>query len=1513
MTSSTHGFGARSLIASATALISVIAVVGFLIPGFAFAAGSTFYVDASAPAGGDGSSAHPYQTIQSAVTAASAGDTIHITGTQSVTSAININVPLTIEGASGAEIDTTGNTYVFSINPGAAGTTVTSLVFNKTDTVSHDAMILVNANNVTISSDTFRSAFNIGDSETIRGLDLSSVTGVNIHDNTFSHLRQPAYVNNATGNVTNNYTEVTKGWVVVSESSLTFTGNTWGSGANANVDDIVIIPDAPVGANNYTDVMAISQANNNAFVLNKAGATLQQSAVYVNGTTGNDANDGSNLSPLKTIPAALTRIVAGGTVHVAAGTYAGPITITKNGVSLLGTSGVTVNESSNDSFGYGATVDNASNVTVSDIAFSAAALPAGYAFHAYHANGLTLNNLSFTGPGSTGTHLGGVDINTSSNVTLNGVSSTGFYKNGISVTAAYSSADSATPSSNITFNNVSSTGNGWSGVSFYTIGNDHSPASIGGAASITGVSFTGSNTIGSNTGIGLHLQGDTDANEASAATPAYTVTTDGTTLNLSHVAFIPNGLYDIANYQTAGVNALATTFDGKTGADMTPSQRNFQDGKISDKLDHASYGLVKFYEADTTVDTPTILIPASDGIVTNNANLPKIDWTDVTDPSSPVTYNYQVATSPAVNGDGSFTSPIYVQNGLAASELVNGGTPDGTYYFQVQAVDAAGNKSAWTPTMHVTFDSTAPSAPVLTSPADGTTLPTNEFDFTWNASTDASPVTYVFHSSLNPAETNGVLTDGLWTSGTLTSPMIHSSGAPDGTWYWQVQATDAAGNKSDWSPIWTVTLDHTATTTDTQAPVVTVTPAAGSTLTGTTTFTITVTDNQPLDPSKLSHIWVYLYDNAGAQKSKGANVDLSSGTGTFTVDTTLLDDGAATLDVGKLYDAAGNASGTGDSYFKNYQIDNGTTTPPVVGNVTTNDATGVSSSDATLNGTIGSADAQGHSFWVSSTTIDTSSPNIPADVYSTPDMGAAAGNSAFSALLSSLVTNAVVSGGAAGTMPALVPGMTYHYVAWANVGGTWYPGAEKMVTLSEGSSTPTGPGHGAAPTANAQSVSLNQDASTTITFTGSDPEGDSLTYSIATPPAHGTLSAVTGTDVTYTPTAGYSGSDSFTFVANDGSSDSAPATVSITVNAAPPAPVTPSTLTVTPSAPLGWASYGLTASGTVDFIAASDAPTGTGALQLTTSDDVNSVTHFKKEASSTLSDVTSISFATKQIAAADATNGNATLRLSIDLDGNGTEDDQLMYEPYYNGFTGGTNWNTWTITHSNGKFWSNNGISYNGHTPVSAGSYASNFTLADVLHDHPNAKLIGLIVSMGSYNVSQQVAVDDVHLVTSTEDTTYNFEQDPASTETTGTGSGAGSTPSTTSRSRSNGPATTSTGSTGSTGTGSTGGQVLGAAAFNFTRDLHIGMRGDDVTELQTELIAAGYLHITTATGYFGTLTRAAVAQWQADNNISPAAGYFGPISRAKYAADGGFHILTVPVTTPTTTSTTTSTTTPSA
>ncbi len=120
-----------------------------------------------------------------------------------------------------------------------------------------------------------------------------------------------------------------------------------------------------------------------------------------------------------------------------------------------------------------------------------------------------------------------------------------------------------------------------------------------------------------------------------------------------------------------------------------------------------------------------------------------------------------------------------------------------------------------------------------------------------------------------------------------------------------------------------------------------------------------------------------------------------------------------------------------------------------------------------------------------------------------------------------------------------------------------------------------------APSAIAGSATVNEDGTVDITLTGSDIDtGDTLGFAIASQPAHGSVSLL-GAVATYTPEANYNGVDSFTFTANDGTADSAPALVSLTVS-----PVNDA-----PSAIAGSAT--VSEDGTVDItLAGSDIDTG---------------------------------------------------------------------------------------------------------------------------------------------------------------------------------------------------------------------------------------------------------------------------------------------------------------------------------
>lgn len=86
------------------------------------------------------------------------------------------------------------------------------------------------------------------------------------------------------------------------------------------------------------------------------------------------------------------------------------------------------------------------------------------------------------------------------------------------------------------------------------------------------------------------------------------------------------------------------------------------------------------------------------------------------------------------------------------------------------------------------------------------------------------------------------------------------------------------------------------------------------------------------------------------------------------------------------------------------------------------------------------------------------------------------------------------------------------------------------------------------------------------------------------------------------------------------------------------------------------------------------------------------------------------------------------------------------------------------------------------------------------------------------------------------------------------------------------------------------------AGACTFTRSLYMGVSsGADVKCLQQYLNSTSYKVASAGAGspgsetmFYGSLTRAAVAKWQAANSVSPAVGYFGSISRAKYSSMAG-------------------------
>ena len=98
--------------------------------------------------------------------------------------------------------------------------------------------------------------------------------------------------------------------------------------------------------------------------------------------------------------------------------------------------------------------------------------------------------------------------------------------------------------------------------------------------------------------------------------------------------------------------------------------------------------------------------------------------------------------------------------------------------------------------------------------------------------------------------------------------------------------------------------------------------------------------------------------------------------------------------------------------------------------------------------------------------------------------------------------------------------------------------------------TSTAHAAGAAPVASNLSFSTPMNSAKLVTLVATDAENDALTYSIVTPPiaAQGTLTLVSGANYTFNPTTSFVGNATFTYRANDGTSNSNTATVTMSVN-----------------------------------------------------------------------------------------------------------------------------------------------------------------------------------------------------------------------------------------------------------------------------------------------------------------------------------------------------------------------------
>jgi formylglycine-generating enzyme required for sulfatase activity len=156
-----------------------------------------------------------------------------------------------------------------------------------------------------------------------------------------------------------------------------------------------------------------------------------------------------------------------------------------------------------------------------------------------------------------------------------------------------------------------------------------------------------------------------------------------------------------------------------------------------------------------------------------------------------LSYGIQVSTA------SNFATTISNQPGLTStSDTISGLVNGATYYWRANATDASGTgpwSNAWSFTIQIN-QSTVPVSPINGSPNGATNQPTSLI-ISWGADSNATTYDLRISTAANFATTV------LYQAGLATPTIVINGLADSMTYYWQVDASNAAGTSS-WSGVW---------------------------------------------------------------------------------------------------------------------------------------------------------------------------------------------------------------------------------------------------------------------------------------------------------------------------------------------------------------------------------------------------------------------------------------------------------------------------------------------------------------------------------------------------------------------------------------------------------------------------------------------------------------------------------------------------------------------------------------
>ncbi len=211
----------------------------------------------------------------------------------------------------------------------------------------------------------------------------------------------------------------------------------------------------------------------------------------------------------------------------------------------------------------------------------------------------------------------------------------------------------------------------------------------------------------------------------------------------------------------------------------------------------SSVGWSEYFQVDKTPPVITISSPLNNEVLRTPERKLKV-FGSISDNIATNYIHIQIVDSKG-NSRG-----VYTVHGTKSEELLVEldvkDLQDGEYKIYYWGVDRVGNVSE-RPYITILLDNTAPVAPTLTSPSNDSFVKGDLLESKWKKIDDAHNYIY---ESYHDAEAKNLRYHQEYATNSKSATNVSES-----TFWWRVKAVDAAGNASDWSELWKVTVDNT--------------------------------------------------------------------------------------------------------------------------------------------------------------------------------------------------------------------------------------------------------------------------------------------------------------------------------------------------------------------------------------------------------------------------------------------------------------------------------------------------------------------------------------------------------------------------------------------------------------------------------------------------------------------------------------------------------------------------------